>query len=160
MRALIGKFLINIGEKLLGQNREDVDLEGMGKILLPERYQKYFITEELQEKRNEWLLILREKREEIPTELIGKDAVLNGYKDPVEILHFPLGGKNLYLKLYRRKWKERGKSKSYSNQYRIHRQGMKTTDEFGDFLKELTRQERSEYFRTFKNIRHIIQEDF
>jgi hypothetical protein len=37
---------------------------------------------------------------------------------------------------------------------------MKATKEFGDFLKELPGQKRCEFFCTFKDIRHIREEDF
>ncbi len=71
--------------------------------------------------------------------------MLNGFLDPVEIIHFPFQGKLTYLKFYRRRWKAKGEKESYHNTYRFHRPGMNTTDAFGDFLKGLTRKEFDEF---------------
>ena len=43
----------------------------------------------------------------------------------------------IYLRLIRRRWKEKGTTKHYSNEYNLHIPGMKTTKEFRDFLKEI-----------------------
>ena len=81
------------------------------------------------------------------------------FERKVEIAGFPLQGKPLFLQIYRRKWKETGKKKSYTNTYEFYRPGMKTTDEFGIFLKELTRQERHEFLCAFGYIQYTREED-
>jgi len=45
--------------------------------------------------------------------------------------------KKIYLRLYRRLWKEKGTTKGYFNTYDLYIPGMKTTKEFRDFLKEI-----------------------
>ncbi len=51
-------------------------------------------------------------------------------------MSFPLKDKVVYLSVKRWRWKERRKTdKSYHNTDDLHRQGMETTNEFGDFLK-------------------------
>ncbi len=72
----------------------------------------------------------------IPQGLKGKDAVLEGFLNPIGLPTFPLKDKTVYFSVKRRRWKERGETdKSYHNTYDLHRQGMKTT-KFRDFLKE------------------------
>ena len=71
---------------------------------------------------------------------------MNDFLNPIELQTFPLKDKQVYLSLRRRRWKERGESKkSYSNEYRLYREGMKTTKEFGDFLKEELKLSPAEY---------------
>ena len=167
MRNKIGNLLIFLGKKILGseavgsnQKDEEVSLPSIEKLLIRERYRKDFEVIKLIEKPQEWIIKLVEKEERIPPELEGKEVVLNGYKEMLEIIDYPFVGKPLYLQFQRRKWKEKGSKESYSNRYEIHPEGMKATQEFGDFLKELPRQERDEFFSSFPNIRHIRQEDF
>ena len=160
MRKRLGEMFISIGEKLCGKKQNDIDLESVEKLLVHKRYRKNFSVKELREKSKEWILKLVEKKDRIPKALKGKDVVFNGYKEKVEIIDHPFVGKLLYLQFYRRKWKEKGTTKSYCNQYELHPPGMKATKEFGSFLKELDRQERDEFFYTFQDIRHISQEDF
>ena len=55
--------------------------------------------------------------------------------------------------LRRRRWKEKGDSQqSYSNTYELHVEGMKTTKEFGAFLKEEFGLQPDEYNKLWKSI--------
>lgn len=45
--------------------------------------------------------------------------------------------KKIFLEIYRRRWKEPGSERHYSNTYNLYPPGMKTTKAFGDFLKEI-----------------------
>ena len=79
---------------------------------------------------------LEEYEELLPPPLVHKErVVLDGYCNPLELLHFSMKGKPLYLKLYRRKWKESGTTTHYSNSYDFHPEGVKATHEFASFLK-------------------------
>jgi hypothetical protein len=110
--------------------------------LLPKQWLEYFEVTEITEKNKEWNIILTEKADRVSAPLIGKDAVLNGFLNPVEIYDFPLRGKPAYLKFFRRRWKEQeGSAESYFNTYDFHPKGMKPTEEFGDFLKGFDRRE-------------------
>lgn len=113
-------------------------------ILIPEKWRDYFEIRELIEKDKEMNLILVEKESLVPNSLEESDWVLNGYTKPIEILDYPFRGKLMYIKFFRRRWKVRGEKESHVNTYAFHRPGMKTTDEFGDFLKELDREEFDE----------------
>jgi hypothetical protein len=107
------------------------------KILIPEEYLKDFEVNSVENKPEEWVIELVEKPDRIPSALSGKDAVLDGYCNEVDILTHAFSLKKIYLRMYRRKWKERGDTKHYYNTYNLHIPGMKTTKEFRDFLKEI-----------------------
>jgi hypothetical protein len=53
-------------------------------------------------------LYLTEKPDLIPEKLKGKEPVLNGYLNELELQTYPIQGKSCYLKLRRRRWKEKG----------------------------------------------------
>ena len=127
------------------------------KILLPEKFCKDFYLGELIEYEREWKLKVIEKEDKIPIELLDKKVVLNWFRNPVEIVDYPLKWKPLYIEFNRRKWKEKGKDKkkSYSNTYEFHQPGMKATDDFAFFFKGLSRQERRKFFRVWSNIRYL-----
>lgn len=63
--------------------------------------------------------------------------VLDGYNNEIDILTHAFSLKKIYLRLVRRRWKEKGTEKHYSNEYDLHISGMKTTRQFRDFLKEI-----------------------
>jgi hypothetical protein len=107
------------------------------KILIPEEYLKDFEPNSVENKPTEWVIELVEKADRIPAALIGKEAVLDGYNNEIDILTHAFSLKKIYLRLIRRRWKEKGTSKHYSNEYDLHIPGMKTTREFRDFLKEI-----------------------
>jgi hypothetical protein len=71
----------------------------------------------------------------VPPALSGSlSVVLDGFCNPLELLHFSMKGKPLYLKLYRRRWKESCSTTHYSNVYHLHPDGVKATHEFASFL--------------------------
>jgi hypothetical protein len=107
------------------------------KILIPEEYLNDFEVNSVENKPEEWVIELVEKVDRIPSGLAGKDAVLDGYCNEVDILTHAFSLKKIYLRMYRRKWKERGDTKHYFNTYNLYISGMKTTKEFRDFLKEI-----------------------
>lgn len=110
-------------------------IEALCKAILPEEIGAVFNLEEIIEESQATVFVLREKEELIPAPLKGKEVVLDGFCNPVELLHFPIKGKKLYLRLYRRRWKEKNTTKHYSNTYDLHYPGMKATKLFGAFLK-------------------------
>ena len=131
-------------------------------ILIPEKWRDCFEINELIQKDKEVNMILVEKEACIPESLRGKEYVLNGYMNPVEIIDYPFRGKLMYITFLRRRWKipgEEGGSKSHFNTYEFHRPGMKTTDEFGDFLKGLDREEFDELCRVWPVLRDLREED-
>ncbi len=107
------------------------------KILIPQEYLQDFEPNSIENKPQEWIIELVEKEDRVPAILLGKDIVLDGYCNEVDILTHAFSLKKIYLRLIRRRWKERGGTKGYSNEYNLHVPGMKTTREFRDFLKEI-----------------------
>ena len=86
------------------------------------------------EQSNSFVLEFEEFKELVPSKLSGCEFKLNGFENPVELHTFPQKGKSCFLRICRRKWVDKQTGKSYSNKYDLHRPGMKTTDELGDFL--------------------------
>jgi hypothetical protein len=107
------------------------------KVLIPEEYLKDFEVNHVENKPQEWVIELVEKEDRIPKSLAGREAVLDGYNNEIDILTHAFSLKKIYLRLIRRRWKEQGTAKHYSNEYNLHIPGMKTTKEFRDFLKEI-----------------------
>ena len=107
------------------------------KIFIPEEYLVDFEVNHIENKPHEWIIELLEKEDRIPKALAGKEVVLDGYNNEIDILTHAFSLKKIYLRLIRRKWKEKGTTKHYSNAYDLHIPGMKTTKEFRDFLKEI-----------------------
>jgi len=112
---------------------------------LPKEWLEFFDIREIEELETEWRITLIEREDLIPGELKGKDVVLDGYMNPVEVEDYPLRGKATYLKFIRRRWKEEGSTNDYANHYEFHPEGMKATKEFGLFLKELDREEANQH---------------
>jgi len=106
-------------------------------LIAPEQIRSNFELTSIQDKKGSITLIFEEKESLIPEDLQGKEVVNDGFMNLVELQTFPINDKKLYLSIHRRRWKEKGThGPSYSNKYELHRKGMKTTNEFGDFLKE------------------------
>jgi hypothetical protein len=104
--------------------------------LLPAELCQHFSFVSIKKKPHGLELRLEEKVELVPDELTGTSCVvLDGFCNPLELLHFSMKGIPLYLKIYRRRWKERGSNQHYSNQYDLHPEGVKATHEFAAFLK-------------------------
>lgn len=124
-----------------------IDIKAALAAVVPKQWLESFEITELQELEKEWRITLVEKEPLIPRELKGRDVVQNGYMNPVEVEDYPMRGKSTYLQFIRRRWKERGQSTGYANEYDFHPKGMKATKEFGAFLKGLDREE-SDFFRS------------
>lgn len=80
-------------------------------------------------------LQLHERKDLIPASLQGEDVVLDGFCNPIELQSFPLQGKATFIKLFRRRWKQRGTRDHRSNTYDFTAPGTKATRMFGAFLK-------------------------
>lgn len=95
-----------------------------------------FIIEKVEEYKKHVDIKLKEKKELVPDILKGtKKVVLDGYCNPLKLQAFPLKGKAVYLKLYRRRWKVKGTKKHYSNEYNLNEKGVKAIRELSSFLK-------------------------
>ena len=120
--------------------------------LLPTDILQHFSLVSITEKAHGIELRMEEYAELVPSELSGAlSVVLDGFCNPLELLHFSMKGKPLYLKLYRRRWKESGSTTHYSNVYDLHPEGVKATHEFASFLKGEVGCTADEYVRFLLN---------
>lgn len=103
-------------------------------MMVPSVYLLDFEVVNVADKGSIWELELREKSERIPSELIGKEVVLDGYTNPRRIQSHCFSIKPVSLLLYRRRWKESGSKVHYSNEY-SYLSGAKITQEMAFFLK-------------------------
>jgi len=132
--------------QLTSTNNVDSDIIYFN-FFLPKEFKNSFEIKRVKELEEDRNVDIIEKERCIPIELLDKEVVLNGYCNPITILDFPFRGKRVNLKFCRRRWKEKGKRKSYSNNYEFHLKWIKTTKEFGFFLKEFPRRKRNEFFK-------------
>lgn len=111
-------------------------------LIVPEEILEHFEYVSYEDNTFNYIIHLVEKKDvmHIPKEILrsGK-AVLDGYMNPLELQTFPLKGKEVFLKLKRRRWKIKGTTKGYSNTYIFNEKGIKATREFGSFLKDIGR---------------------
>lgn len=118
-------------------------LLGFAKLFVSEEILAHFAVKSLKEDQGIILIDLVEKDDldHIPKEIVrlGK-VVKDGYMNPIELQSFPAQGKEVFLRLKRRRWKIRGTTKGYHNTYNFIETGMKSTKEFGSFLKEIGRE--------------------
>lgn len=118
--------------------------------LLPSEIHLHFELVCVVEEKDRIVLHLEEYAELTPSSLSSSgNVVLDGFCNPLELLNFPLRDKPTYLKIYRRRWKESGSDKHYSNTYNLHPDGVKATHSFASFLKDEVRLTPDEYLRSF-----------
>lgn len=106
-------------------------------ILVPSEILEHFEINQVIENTTELLIELIEKETEVPSALKGKQVSLDGYMNATTLQHYPQMGKNYYIHLRRRRWKEKGvvSGKSYHNEYDFTSTGTMATKSFGAFLK-------------------------
>lgn len=125
---------------------------GIIELIAPGAISKHFEVVSIEEQKDSIFIVFEENKDLIPKELSGKQTALDGFLNPLVLQTFPLKDKQVYLVVKRRRWKELGQTTSYSNTYDLHRKGMKTTNEFGDFLKEELGLRPSEYNKLWESI--------
>lgn len=109
---------------------------------MPDYISAHFEYERLEEESGVIRIYMKEKKDpnHYPKAILGKGIrSLNGYMNPIELQTFPTKGKEVFLLLKRRRWKLEGSNTSYYNDYSFNEKGMKSTKEFGVFLKEIGR---------------------
>lgn len=112
-------------------------LQSLFKVLFPEVIALHFEIQTVSEHKDRIEIRMDELRELIPSGLESATNIsLDGFCNAIELQSFPLKGKPVYLKLYRRRWKQQGSKKHFSNVYDIHPDGVKATKDFAFFLKE------------------------
>jgi hypothetical protein len=109
-------------------------------MLVPESILADFDIYDAKESSAQWTIEMREKEGRIPKELEGcSDVVFDGYCNPVDTLSHSFVCKPVYLRIYRRRYKQSNKDVHYSNNYNLTMKGVKIVPELGIFLKEQDR---------------------
>jgi hypothetical protein len=122
-------------------------------LVVPREITQDFELKEIVEKTTMITLYFEEFPDRRPKELEGKEVVLDGFVNQIELQTFPLKDKTVHIAVRRRRWKAKGdKSMSYSNSYDLHLEGMKTTKEFGAFLKEELGLQPTEYNKLWESL--------
>jgi hypothetical protein len=104
--------------------------------ILPKEIYLHFEMKSLTEQSHGFEMRLEEYAELVPSEMADiPSVVLDGFCNPLELLHFSIKDRPLYLKICRRRWKSSGSSIHFSNRYDLHPVGAKTTHDFASFLK-------------------------
>jgi len=112
-------------------------------LFVPESIMEHFDVENLVEEQGVLVIDMVEKDDinHIPKSILRLgNVVKDGYMNTVELQSFPAQGKEVFLRLKRRRWKLKGTSKGYHNTYDFMDSGMKATRVFGSFLKEIGRE--------------------
>ena len=101
-------------------------LHSLFKVLFPDEITLHFEIKDVKEFKTRIDITMEELPELVPSDLSGTTEIaLDGFCNPLELQSFPLKGKSVYLKLYRRRWKKKGEKKHYSNRYNFHPDGVK-----------------------------------
>ncbi len=144
----MAKYYFEVLEKysLLCKMESTELIKSLMSVFFPEEITQHFEITEVKQKKDYIHIRFDEQPELIPTAMTSsKEIVLDGYCNPLELQSFPLKGKPVYLKLYRRRWKYKGEKKHFSNSYNFNPEGVKATKEFASFLKEAFGQTPDKY---------------
>jgi hypothetical protein len=115
-------------------------------VFFPEEITLHFEIKSVDDKKEYIEIRFEELPELVPDAMSeNKEVVLDGFCNPLELQSFPLKGKPVYLKLYRRRWKYKGEKTHYSNSYNFNPEGVKATKEFASFLKAAFGQTPDQY---------------
>ena len=125
-----------MGQKKKQAQAQSAILFELSRMMVPRDILQYFDIVEVKELGSEWRLVLHEKEELVPDALKGKtDVVLDGYCNPLQVLSHCFSLKSVYLVMKRRRWKESGTDKHYSNEYGLTNDPSKLTAGMAGFLK-------------------------
>jgi hypothetical protein len=96
------------------------------KMFILAQYLQDFEPNYIEELPDEWIIELVGTQDRIPEAVQGKEVVFDGYYRSIDILTHSFSLKKIYLRLIRRRWKEKGSIKSYCNEYGLRIPGMKS----------------------------------
>ena len=103
-------------------------------LLFPKEIVEYFEVVKSEEKNGELHIHLEEHNSPPKGNLESK-----GFYPVKEIQDFPLRGKPVFLKVKRRRWRDKETGDEVKKEFKLTSQGTKYTQEFAAFLKELAR---------------------
>ena len=104
------------------------------KLLLPELLVTHFNVTKYQ-KTKEVLHLYFEEKSDTPKEEKHRILVSHGFHKELTIQDFPVRGKNVFLHIKRRRWKDKASGKLVQRDWDLVAQGTRMTVEFAAFLK-------------------------
>lgn len=108
------------------------------KLFLPEILVDYFdLTKSYQE--GETLHLYFEEQNKVPREHENRLLISKGFHDEITVQDFPLRGKHVYLHIKRRRWTDKNTNVIVQRDWNLVAKGSRMTEEFADFLKEISR---------------------
>ena len=126
-----------MGRKKLERQSVENLFSTVSTMLVPEHILQYFDIWDAHEYKERWVIEMREKEGLLPKELSGtEDVVFDGYCNPIEALSHSFVCKPIYLRLYRRRYKQSNRDEHFSNEYDVTLKGVRMVPELGIFLKE------------------------
>lgn len=127
-----------MGRKKL-EKRDTFEMNEVFKsMFVPQNILNDFEVWDVYGKQGNWIIELREKESKIPVELIEhkEEVVLDGFCNPIDMLSFGFSLGPVYLRIYRRRWKQSNEDRHFNNEYDLQLKGYKLVPELGIFLKE------------------------
>lgn len=113
-----------------------IDYKDVLSLFLPNGILDYFDITEASNMGAYYIICLVEK-DVVPEEYSAFPLVSHGFHAPVTITDFPARDHTVYLRVTRRRWRDKSTGKSCSRNWNLVATGTRITAEFGAFLKEL-----------------------
>jgi len=108
------------------------------KLFLPEILVEHFDLMRSKTE-GETLHLYFEEQNKPPVEHTSKLLISKGFHDEITVQDFPLRGKKVYLHIKRRRWTEKQTNLIVQRDWNLVSKGSRMTEEFADFLKEISR---------------------
>lgn len=108
------------------------------KLFLPDILVEHFdLTQSNQE--GETLHLYFDEHNKPPIEFASKILISKGFHDEITVQDFPLRGKRVFLHIRRRRWTDKQTNDIIQRDWTLVAKGSRMTEEFADFLKEISR---------------------
>ena len=108
------------------------------KLFLPDILVEHFdLTQSKQE--GETLHLYFDEQNKPPIEYSSKILISKGFHDEITVQDFPLRGKRVFLHIKRRRWRDKQTNDIVQRDWTLVAKGSRMTEEFADFLKEISR---------------------
>ncbi|MCE2683113.1 MAG: transposase [Cryomorphaceae bacterium] len=108
------------------------------KLFLPEILVEHFDLMRSKTE-GETLHLYFEEQNKPPVEHTSKLLISKGFHDEITVQDFPLRGKRVFLHIKRRRWTDKQTNDIVQRDWTLVAKGSRMTEEFADFLKEISR---------------------
>ncbi len=104
-------------------------------LVVPKEWLDIYELETIVEEKEYVELVLRETRQ-LPDKITGEMVELLRYSE-IQLLTFPIKGKQCRITLLQKRWKLKGSGRTVMNELPVKMYGIKIPKEFGDYLKRI-----------------------